>query len=140
MLLDMEQLRYFLVRLFLEDIQVEHGTASVGKLRHKCHQHFFRQVAPAFGNTCFVLHIGKLFFVYHQLAETVLPPQIVDGLRHHDPRHPCAQRTFATKRETGEDFDKAVMQNIVRRIHIARITVAHRQHLFGIESVKFLSG
>ncbi len=32
------------------------------------------------------------------------------------------------------------MQNIVRRIHIARITVTHRQHLPGIESVKFLSG
>ena len=50
------------------------------------------------------------------------------------------RRTFTAKREAGEDFDKAIVQNIVRRIHIARITVAYRQHLLGIESVKFLSG
>ena len=42
--------------------------------------------------------------------------------------------------EVSEDFDKAIMQNIVCRIHIARITVTYRQHLFGIKSVKFLSG
>jgi len=32
------------------------------------------------------------------------------------------------------------MQYIVRRIHIARIAETYRQHLFGIEGVKFLSG
>ena len=32
------------------------------------------------------------------------------------------------------------MQYIVRRIHIARIAETYRQHLLGIESVKFLSG
>ena len=36
--------------------------------------------------------------------------------------------------------DETVMQYIVRRIHIARIAETYRQHLLGIESVKFLSG
>lgn len=140
MFLDVEQFRYFLMRLLLEHVQVEHGTTPIGKFCHKRHQHFFGKPAPAFGNTRFVLHIGKLPFTYHQLAETVLLPQIINGLCHHHPCHPSTQCTFATKGKVGEDFDKAVMQNIVRRIHIARITVAYRQHLLGIESVKFLPG
>ena len=32
------------------------------------------------------------------------------------------------------------MQYIVRHIHITRIAETYRQHLFGIEGVKFLSG
>ena len=75
-----------------------------------------------------------------QLPDVQDEASIVDSLCHHHPRYPRAQRTFTAKREAGEDFDKAIVQNIVRRTVIARITVAYRQHLLGIESVKFLSG
>ncbi len=36
---------YFLVRLLLEHVQVEHSTAAVGKFRYKRHQHFFGNTA-----------------------------------------------------------------------------------------------
>ena len=140
MFFDVEQFCNLFMRLLLKHIQVEHCAASIRKLRYKRHQLFFGKPASVFSNICFIRHIGKLLLVYHQLPETVLLPQIINGLRHHHSCHPCTQSTFATKRKAGEDFDKAVMQNIVRRIHIARITVTHRQHLPGIESVKFLSG
>lgn len=133
--LDVEHFSYLLVRLLLEDIQIEDRSAPVGQLGHKGHQHLFGNVIPGFDNACLVWNLGKLFFTHHQLTETLLSPQVIDGLGHHHPCHPRAQRTLATKGEVGEDFDEAIVQHVMSRINVARITVAHRQHLLGIEGV-----
>lgn len=136
MFLDVEQAGYLLMRLLFEDIQVEHRPATVGQLGHKLHQHFFGQVASAFGYRSLVYHVGQLLFIDHQLGEALLPPQVVDGLGHHYARHPRGQRAFAPKAEVGEDFDETVVQHIMGFVHIARIAIAHGQHLAGIKGVQ----
>ncbi len=82
----------------------------------------------------------ELLFMHYQLTDPFLPSQIIDRLSDHHPGYPCAERRFAPEGEVGENFDETVMQYIMRCIHIARIAETYRQHLFGIEGVKFLSG
>ena len=79
--------------------------------------------------------VGQLFLIHHQLAETLLFPQVVYRLRHHYPCHPGTQCTFATEGEVGENFDEAIVQYVMGRIDIARIAVTYRQHLLGVEGV-----
>lgn len=135
MLLDVQQFGNLLMGFLLEHIQVEYRSASVGKLCHKREQHLFGQPVAGLCHARLVGNVGKLLLVQHQPVEPLLPPQVVDGLRHHDSRHPGAQRALAPKGEVGENFDEAIVQHIVRRIDIARIAVAHRQHLLGVTSV-----
>lgn len=135
-----QHFRYLLVRFFFEHIQVENGSASIGQVGHKGQQLRFGEAAAAFGYTGFVGHVGQLLFVNHQLGDSLLPSQVVYGLRHHHSCHPGGQCTLSFEGEVGEDFDEPVMQYVVRRIHVARIAVAHRKHLFGIKGVKFLAG
>lgn len=108
---------------------------SIGKFRHERHQHFFGNTASGFGNACFIRNVGQLFLIHHQLAETLLFPQVVYRLRHHYPCHPGIQCTFATEGEVGENFDEAIVQYVMGRIDIARIAVTYRQHLLGVEGV-----
>lgn len=140
MFLDVKHLRYLLVRLLLEDVQVEHRAASVGQLGHQLHQFFFGEAGAGFGQALVVRHVGQLFFVHHQLGEALPAAQMVDALRHHHPGHPRAQRTLPSKGEVGENLDEAIVQYVMGRIDIARIAVAHRQHLLGIKGVQLFSG
>lgn len=135
MLLDVEYAGNLLMRFLLEDVQVEHRAASVGKFRYESHQHFFGKAVAGFGYIGFVRHVRKLFFRHNQLVEALPLAQVVDGLRHHHPRHPRAQSAFTAKGEVGEDFDETIVQYVMGRIDVARIAVAHRQHLLGIEGV-----
>lgn len=137
MLFDAEHGGYLFVRLFLEHIEVEHRATTIGKLGHERQQLFFGKSASGiskFGN------VGQLLLVYHQLCNPFLSPQVIERLGDHYPGDPRAERCIATEREIGEYLDETVVQYIMRRVHIARIAVAHRQHLSGIESIKFLAG
>lgn len=134
--LDVKQAGYLLVRLFLEHIQVEDCSASVGQFGHKLHQHFLRQPASTFRDIRFIRHVRQLGVTDYQLIEALLTPQVVDGLCHHHARHPRDQRTFAPKGEIGKDLDETVVQHIVGFINIAHITIAHGQHLAGIKGVQ----
>ena len=138
--LDVKQAGYLLMRLFLEHVQVEDRSASVGQLGHELHQHFLRKRASTLHHLRFVHYVGKLFLVDHQLIEALLATQVINSLRHHHTRHPRAQRAFAAEGEIGEDFDEPIVQHIMGFVHIARIAIAHGQHLAGIKGVQFFSG
>lgn len=135
MFFDVEYFRYFLMRFLFKDIQVEHRAASVGKFRYKFHQHLFGKIATGFGKIGIVRHVRKMFFIHHQLDEALLPPKVIYGLCHHHPCHPRAQCTLSAKREVGENLYETIVQYVMGRIDVARVTVAHRQHLLGVEGV-----
>lgn len=137
--LDVKQAGYLLMRLFLEHIQVEDRSASVGQFGHKLHQYLFRQLASTFRRLRFIHYVRQMIITDYQLIEALLATQIVDGLCHHHARHPRSQRTFATKGEIGKDLDETVVQHIVGFIDIAHITIAHGQHLAGIKGVQLFS-
>lgn len=140
MFLDSKHFRDLLVRFLLEDVQVENGAATIGQLGNECHQLLLGEAASRLDSACFVGEVGQLRFVGHQLADALLPPQVVYRLRHHHSRHPCGKCAFATEREMGEELDKPIVQYVVCRVDIARIAVAYRKHLLGVKGVQFLTG
>ena len=140
MFLDVQKLGYFLMRFFLEHIEVEHRAATIWKLGHELHQHFFRKAASALHHRLFIRHVRQLLLTHHQMRETLLAAQIIYRLTHHHLCHPRGQRTFAPKSEMREYLHKTIVQDIVSLIFIARITVAHRQHTPGKLRVQRLTG
>lgn len=137
MLFDAEHPSYLFVRLFLEHVEVEHRTATIGKLGHERQQLFFGKSASGIGK---IRNFGQLLFVYYQPGDPLPAPQVIERLGDHYAGNPCAERRVATKRKVGKYLDETVVQYIIRRVHIARVAVTHRQHLFGIESIKFPAG
>ena len=139
MFLNVKHLGYLLVRFLFKHIKVENGSATIRQFGNKSHQLLFGDSNPS-SRVRYIRYIGKLLFMHYQLADSFLPPQEIELLSDHHPGYPCTERRLAPEREVGKNLDETVMQYIVRRIHIARIAETYRQHLFGIEGVKFLSG
>ena len=141
MLLDAQQRGNLLVRLFLEHVEVEHRPATCGQPGQQLHQHLLREaVGLAACHRLLVGTVGQLLFVHHQAGKAFALPQEVDGLGHHDPRQPRLQGALTPVGEVRERLDKPIVQHVVGSLHIARVAVAHGQHLLGITDIQLLAG
>ena len=90
---DAQQFRYFLVRFFLENHQVEYCAVTVRELLYHLLYHL-RRNRLHFRIIVFVRHVRKPVPVIYETALFLLP-EILQRLIYRDSAHPCLQGTIA---------------------------------------------
>lgn len=141
-LLNVQHISYFAVRLSIDDKEIEHRATTLGQLCHQLEQFLLRQSATSLDDGIVIIgYRGQLFiFLFKQGLEAAFSPEKVHRLSYHHFGEPRGQCALPLEAEVCENLDESIVQHIQRVVCISCIAVADGHQLLGIAPIEHLAG
>ena len=134
--LDAEQLCNLGVRPPVDDMQLEHGALPLGYLLDNLQQLILRELRAYRQLFRFAVVFFIDYRVLHNRNGILLFPQMLDGLVHRNAHQPCLETPCgAVGVGVLDGLQERLMRQILGRLPVVHIPVAHSNHLLNVLGV-----